>query len=179
MFGADAGIDFGAVKSHFGALKAFYYDCAEVPKKDETSEQFESRTDAQRRLFNQIRSLPGFHVRLGTLSGKAGKTRQKEVDVLLAVDMLTHTFYKNMARATLLAGDLDFRPIVESLVRLGAYVRVAYEPASASQDLCTAADEGVPRNIDDLWEWSDLEFRRHHKIPISENGGIQPESRTF
>jgi uncharacterized LabA/DUF88 family protein len=51
-------------------------------------------------------------VRQGWLSpGK--KRQQKEVDVLLAVDMLTRSFYKNMTKAVLLAGDRDFKPVVE------------------------------------------------------------------
>jgi uncharacterized LabA/DUF88 family protein len=78
----------------------------------ETDSAFDFRVKKQTDEFNAIRSLPGFHVRLGTLSGTGKRLRQKEVDVQLAVDMLTQAFAKNMNRATLIAGDLDFRPVV-------------------------------------------------------------------
>ena len=35
---------------------------------------------------------------------------------MIAVDMLTHPFDRNMERATLLAGDLDFKPLLDALV---------------------------------------------------------------
>jgi len=104
-------------------------------------------------------------VRLGSVTGRAGKIRQKEVDVLLAVDMLEHSFRKNMENAVLLAGDRDFVPIVESLVRLGTYVYVVYEPRSASPELHRAADVGIPLTFDHLYGWSDPSFRSVHHLP--------------
>ena len=79
-------------------------------RKDEDAADFAIREKAQRDEFNSIRSLAGFHVIEGTLSAK----RQKEVDVALAVDMLTHAFNHNMGWAHLIAGDLDFRPLVQA-----------------------------------------------------------------
>jgi uncharacterized LabA/DUF88 family protein len=49
--------------------------------------------------------------------------------------MLRHGFDGNMEKAVLLAGDLDFRPIVEALVRRGVFVEVWYEKNSAAQEL--------------------------------------------
>ncbi|MBD2254416.1 NYN domain-containing protein [Nostoc parmelioides] len=51
-------------------------------------------------------------------TGKA-KKEQKEIDIMIAVDMLTHSFQKNMDEATLLAGDLDFKPLIDALVLNG------------------------------------------------------------
>jgi hypothetical protein len=63
-------------------------------------------------FFARTGALSGVHVRLGTVTGK--RRRQKEVDILLATDMLTHGFNGNMKTAVLLSGDLDFRPIIEA-----------------------------------------------------------------
>ena len=77
------------------------------------------RIAAEESKYDQIQSVPGFHVRLGTVVGsKPRRLRQKEVDVQLAVDMLIHASRKNMSSATLITGDLDFRPVVRSLGRV-------------------------------------------------------------
>jgi len=107
-------------------------------------------------------------VRLGTLTGRRRRhkePRQKEVDVLLAVDMLTHGFNKNMTRAALLAGDLDFRPVVEALVRAGIFVEVWYEKRSGSKYLFWAADQGRPIEWHTLYYWNTDAFQMDHKFP--------------
>jgi hypothetical protein len=116
--------------------------------------------------MNTIRSQPGFHVRLGTQSGSGKRLRQKEVDVQLAVDMLTHAFAKNMSRATLIAGDLDFRPVVNSLIQLGTYVELRYGRKSAADELRWSADESRELTIDDLYYWTTAAFQKsHHPLP--------------
>jgi uncharacterized LabA/DUF88 family protein len=150
------------------AFKTFYYDCEDVRKDSESDEEFEARLRKQQDSFARIRSLPSMHVQLGKLTG-GRRRRQKEVDVLLAVDMLTHGFYKNMTRAVLLSGDLDFRPVVEALVRLGVYVEVWYEKPSASEELYLAADRGKEMDWHALYNWSDDAFRFAHSVPSQNN----------
>src|SRR5205823_6397478 len=62
----------------------------------------------------------------------------------LTVDMLEHSSHKNMDNALLVAGDEDFTPLVESVVRLGIWVEVYYDPRSAAEELYAAADRGIP-----------------------------------
>ncbi len=99
------------------------------------------------------------------MSGKRPKLRQKEVDVQLAVDMLTHGFSKNMSRAVLLSGDLDFRPIVEALVRGGVFVDVWYEKESAARELFWAADYGRALTFQDFYSMSDEKFTQENPLP--------------
>src|SRR5258708_30770666 len=80
--------------------------------------------------------------------------RQKEVDILLAVDMLTHGFNGSMQKAVLVAGDLDFRRIVEALVRNGVFVEIWYRRTSIAPDLPGAADFGQEIRFRRLYEWS-------------------------
>jgi hypothetical protein len=149
----------------FNCAKGFYYDCLDEQRSDEQIADYEIRKKGLEDTFNQIREIPGFHVRLGTLAGR----RQKEVDVALAVDMLTHAFYKNMSRAVLIAGDLDFRPLVDSLVRLGTYVEVASAKSNTAKPLQWAADWHRELTFDILYGWTTEEFRQLHPIPQRRN----------
>jgi len=176
FFGVDGEIDFAAVRGGTRALRVFYYDCLDdIQKSGEVDGQYQARLRKQEGIFSEIQSLPGYHVRLGSLSGKGTKTRQKEVDVLLAVDMLTHSHQKNMSRATLLSGDLDFKPVVECLVRQGTYIVVVFERRSAAADLYGSADWGRELRFHDIYHWSKKEFTAAHPIPTGTGGSAAPE----
>lgn len=174
LFGVPGEIDFQRLSATLtqharnSLTRIFYYACIDdIRKPSESEAQFEARVQQQNQFLKKIQSLPGFFVRLGTLTGRRpGKLRQKEVDVLLAVDMLEHSFRKNMEVALLIAGDRDFVPIIESLVRLGTYVHVVYHPGSVSPELYEAADVAMNLNIDHLWGWSPAEFGAQHPIPL-------------
>jgi len=131
----------------FGGAKTFYYDCLNDIKLDcESNEQFDLRLGAQEAEFEKIASHPDWHVRHGTLSGNSrpggrrARRQQKEIDVLLAVDMMNHAFRQNIERAVLVAGDLDFKPVVESLIQLGRHVTVAACEQTCHRELRLAAD---------------------------------------
>ena len=155
LFGVKGELDFRELKRLIGAGKVFYYDCLDdKPRENENQDDFERRIRESEDFFNSVQSLDGYHVIYGTLAGKPEKLRQKEVDVQLAVDMLTHAFHKNMTRAGLISGDLDFRPVVKSLVYLGTYVTVHHEKHSEARDLYRAADWGREINLYTWHSWS-------------------------
>jgi uncharacterized LabA/DUF88 family protein len=166
VLGDGGELEYQKISRSFDCAKAYYYDCLDEKKRDETDADFDSRRKAQEELFNRIREVPGFHVRTGTLSGR----RQKEVDVTLAVDMLTHAFYKNVSRAVLIAGDLDFRPVVDSLVRLGTWVEVASVRTTTAKPLQWAADQHRELTFSDFYDWSTEKFRSCHPIPRRDIG---------
>jgi uncharacterized LabA/DUF88 family protein len=171
LFGVDADLDLITVKNSFSPRKVFYYDCLDdVPRPQEPAADISSRVNQQQERFDKINSLPGFHVRLGTVAGKKpGKLRQKEIDVQLAVDMLTHAFGQNMTRATLLSGDLDFRPVVSALVSLGMWVNVAGKASSASKELYRAADAVREITIFEAHQWNVALFKESHPLPRLEH----------
>lgn len=110
FFGEKPDLDY---KSFFqGFEKVFYYDCFSEKKSGETEEQYKERRLLQENFFNSIRSIDGCHVFLGSTAGEGKKVRQKQIDVMIAVHMLTHTSRENMERTTLLSGDLDYKPLV-------------------------------------------------------------------
>jgi uncharacterized LabA/DUF88 family protein len=155
LFGDMYKIDFKLLMDSFAARRAYLYDCLDdVIREGETDDDFARRVKQQQDHFDAIDRTDGLHVRYGVLSGgKPKRRRQKEVDVLLAVDMLTHSFSKNMDEAVLLAGDLDFRPVVESVVRLGTRVSVAFERKTVASELLKEADVEREISITDLCNW--------------------------
>lgn len=121
-----------------GYRKVFYYDAVPGQEYGETIPAYERRVQPEHERFDRIKEMPYFHVVLGELKGQKPR-RQKRVDVSLAVDMLTHTFRKNMDHAVLFARDDDFTPLVQALVREGMNVTV-WHPDRAAKGLLNAAD---------------------------------------
>jgi hypothetical protein len=147
------------------AFRAYFYDCVDdLKRQGETEAEFCARVEAQEARFSRMRARPGLHVRLGTLTGER-RRRQKEVDILLAVDMLSHGFNHNMTHAILVTGDLDFRPVVETLVRNGVFVYVWYEKQSGAKELYWASDFGSEINWFQLHNWNTEDFKLAHPIP--------------
>ncbi len=68
----------------------------------------------------------------------------------------------------LIAGDLDFAPLVDALVRLGTYVKVICELRSAAKNLCSAADSTQYTNVHTLYNWSTPRFRKQYQLPAGE-----------
>lgn len=180
MFGVQAEIDYRFLFSRLhnymsGLRRVFYYDCLDdLQKNGESNTDFEARVQAQRTTFDLIQSTEGFHVRLGSLSGKGNRKRQKKVDVLLAVEALDHAFRNNMEQVCLITGDLDFSPLVDSLVKLGTYVKIMYEPRSAARELYAAADAAYPIRLYDVHSWSSEDFRQRHPIPQGLSNNAKP-----
>ena len=177
FFGSGGDLDFTQLKNGVGAKRAFYYDCLDDIQRDgESREDSQGRIAQQEEFFDGLRALEGYHVRLGTLSGAGKRPRQKEVDVLLAVDMLNHAVGGNMTEAVLVTGDRDFKPVVESLVQLGTYIRVYYERSSAAKELWQAADGAVDMTLSVLHPWSSQRFRTRNPIPYATGGSQIPEA---
>ncbi|CAN5514205.1 hypothetical protein BH10ACI1_BH10ACI1_34940 [soil metagenome] len=169
-FEEEVEFDFGYIKATFGAEKAFYYDCVDDIKNDtETDEEFEARVAAQEKKLNKIREVEGCHVFLGSLRrAKKRKNRgQKEVDVMLAVQMMEHAFRGNMDKAVLFSGDLDFRPLVESLVRLGLFIQVVADQKHFSSDLLYSADKHTKLNFKDYYDWTLKNFKIKNRLEIT------------
>ena len=159
--------------------KALYYDCLDdIARDGEPEEEYRRRVERQEKVFNEIRSLDRYHVQLGTLRGTQRRRRQKGVDVLLTVDMLTNAFRQNFTNAVLLAGDLDFKPVVQSLVQSGTDVLVLWDARSGSEELAFAADSQRRIMLDDLWNWSDhlLRSGSENLFPKRENWVTEPHT---
>ncbi len=166
-FGNDGEINYAVLKNQWQAFKLFYYDCLDDVRRDGESESdYQERVSNQQAQFDVIRSVVGAHVRLGSLTGRGEKRRrQKEVDILLTVDMMNHAIRQNMKRAVLLTGDRDFKPVVESLVQMGMFVEVAGDARHTSQQLVGAADSSKLLELQDYFVFSSNDLKSQHPFP--------------
>jgi len=98
---------------------------------------------------------------------------------MLATDMLTHGYDGNMEKAILLAGDLDFRPIIEALVRRGVLTEIWFEPKSAAKELPGAADFGFKIHFHQLWAWSNSDFQVRCRMPDVVTSAHMPDGRQY
>jgi uncharacterized LabA/DUF88 family protein len=67
---------------------------------------------------------------------------QKQVDILLGVDLVTLAAKNQITDAIILAGDSDFLPAIEMAKREGVAIHL-YHGAYPHSDLVAAADERV------------------------------------
>lgn len=109
-----------------------YYDAR--PTSD-TSESLEAYWEA-------IELLPDTDLGFGSLRGRP--RRQKGVDTLIAVDMLSGAFNRVFDVAILVAGDADFVPVVQEVRRLGLKVGLISESTSTAIELRRAVDRSQP-----------------------------------
>jgi len=165
FFKVDGDLDVEPILHQARASRAYFYDSVDTTRREgETDDAWQSRVKEREMFLASVQSLSGFHVRRGTVT--LGKRReQKEVDVQLTVDMLTYGFNGAMSKAVLLAGDRDFRPVVDALVRHGVFVDVWYHRNSFAQELPGAADFGHEIRFAQLYSWNSNAFQKAHRIP--------------
>jgi uncharacterized LabA/DUF88 family protein len=150
-------------------LKVFYYDCLPAKRASESDEENVARRAEKHAFFNELRELQGWHVSEGVARHrKKERQEQKEVDILIAVDMLTHTHRRNMHRLTFISGDQDFAPLIEAVVREGMYVELLYPEGRTSTDLRNFADVARPMDIDFLMGVATDAFLRSNGLPTRE-----------
>jgi len=161
-------IDYSLVQSIAGATKVFYYNAPPEPKTGEPEDEFLVRLRAYENLVSELYELPNWHVAAGvTKTRKNAKLpqSQKEVDVLIAVDMLSHTMRRNTTAMALIAGDRDFRPLVEALIREGMNLHLLFDPLSIDEELKRAADVRDKLHIRRLYDCLQPSFRDANAMP--------------
>jgi uncharacterized LabA/DUF88 family protein len=144
FYGVVPQIQYDVLASQLGSHRTYYYDAINYQQgAAETTDDYEARIRKAVALHDHISSQVGYHVREGHVrkSPQRKKQEQKGVDVQLAVDALEHAARGNMQRAILFSGDLDFEPLLTSLVRMGVHTKLVYVPGHATQELRQAADE--------------------------------------
>jgi uncharacterized LabA/DUF88 family protein len=158
-------IDYSMLAVNF--QKVFYYDCLPAQKKNESEKDYEIRRQSKLNLFNHLNSLDRFHVYEGTarFRDKQRGQEQKQVDIMMTVDMLRHSFRRNMEQATLLTGDLDFKPLIDALVQDGMYISLWYPKGETNYELVDAADSRLPITIYQVLAWCSPASQIKFKIP--------------
>lgn len=132
-------------------IRSYYYDA--VP---ETSDpDYNTMQD----YLSKIRGRDFLEVRLGRLkrSPKEGR-KQKGVDSLIAIDMLTKAYRDHYDIAVLVAGDDDFLDLVQAVKNAGKTIFGAYFEDSISKKLSDEFDRRLflKRDVLDSWRTSRL-----------------------
>ncbi|MCH7561067.1 MAG: NYN domain-containing protein [Thaumarchaeota archaeon] len=124
----------------------------EILVKQIATTMIDEKEQKQEEYVQKIRSLDLFDVRLGRLmlSTKGGSKnkenwsfRQKGVDSLVVLDMITKGFEGQYNTAILLAGDLDFIEIVNAVKHLGPNVVGAFFDKHINQKLEDSFDKKI------------------------------------
>ena len=108
-------------------LRSYYYDCPPFQGDPPTDDERE-RYGGYRRFTDALRYLPKFEVRLGRLQHQGQRPdgspifQQKQVDLLLGLDLALLSGKGQITHAALVAGDGDFVPAVQAAKREGVTV---------------------------------------------------------
>jgi hypothetical protein len=151
VYGREWDLSFPNIKKELGTLKLFFYDgLASDPDIEEAGNH------SRQEVYKEIQALPGCHVCLGRLkrpSSPKKAPRQKMVDVLLAVDSLSHVFRGNCKHVILIAGDADFAPIAEALNDFGAFVTLYAFSRHVAPELLSVVDDFKEKSFRDIQVW--------------------------
>lgn len=164
--GATLPIDWGRLRgSH---RKVFYYDAIPVQQHQEEDGAYAARVAPKRAELAAIERQPGYHVRSGdAVHRKRRGNEQKMVDVQLAVDALLMASRGLFNSATLITGDLDFKPLVSALVDMGVDVHLQYPFGETNDDLLAAADRADPILLPTCIGWLEAGFLEANPMPYA------------
>jgi len=90
-------------------IRAYYYDGIVDPRGDPDG------YEEQDAYFDRIRSKKQYEIRLGRLIKTEKGSRQKGVDILIAVDMLSKGYLRHYDIAAFLGGDDDFVDLITAV----------------------------------------------------------------
>ena len=137
-------------------LRCVYFNC--LPYQSQTPTQDE--IDAYRKkdgFYQRLQKLDRFEVKLGHLAfrgfdevSKKPVLEQKQVDVLLAVEMVYAAARKSADTIILISGDGDFLPAVQLVKREGLTFCLAHGPMDGTANLTVQQE---------LWETADLRLK--------------------
>ncbi len=134
-------------------IRVYYYN-ARVGLKEEPD-----RYHDQQKFFNSISAVPYCELRLGRLvyhNWPNTPPYEKGVDILMATDMITHSYKNNYDVAVAVAGDSDFVPAIQAVKDNGKNVEVAlFGKESSSLPLRKVADRVLDinkRTLNKCWK---------------------------
>lgn len=125
-------------------LRTYYYHS--LPYQGNPPPEEQSRYSGRRSFFNALERLPRYTVRLGRLA-YVGRSRrggpifeQKQVDIILGVDLVLLAAKHLIQEAILVTGDSDFIPAIAVAKSEGVLVRL-YHGHNPHNSLWQEADE--------------------------------------
>ncbi len=132
-------------------IRAYYYDGKpdlrdvenfEVSKQDEVRKKIEDALKVQHEELTKIRNTDLFDVRLGhaVVTGNLD-FRQKGVDLLIGIDMITKAYQGQYDIGVLVAGDSDFIELVQAVKNIGPRIVGVYFKGNIRNELTDSFDK--------------------------------------
>ena len=125
-------------------IRVYYYN-ARVGLKEEPE-----RYRDQHKFFNSVEAIPYCELRLGRLvynNWPNSPPYEKGVDILMATDMITHSYKNNYDVAIVVAGDNDYVPAIQAVKDNGKNTEVAlFGKQSSSLQLRKVTDTVIDIN---------------------------------
>ena len=118
-------------------LRTYYYDCPPFLSEPPTPEELQ-RESGRHRFFDALSYLPRFEVRLGRLQHQGYRPdgspifQQKQVDLLLGLDLALLSVRGWITHVALVAGDGDFVPAVRAAKQEGVAVWLFHGPRAGA-----------------------------------------------
>ena len=112
-------------------LRTYYYTCEPWQSNPPTEDERRRISNAQK-FRGYLQRIPNFEVRLGRLAYRGittdGKVilEQKQVDILLALELVRMSMKRAISRAILITGDSDFVPAINLAKDEGIEVFLAH-----------------------------------------------------
>ena len=129
-------------------LRTYFYDALPYKSKLPTEEEKRNYDKKQRYLYS-LNQLPRYTVRYGKCirrTSSSGKYQysQKQVDVLLSVDLAKLSAKGKIQYAAILSGDSDFVPAINLAKEEGVMIYLFHEEDFPKNELWLLVDERVP-----------------------------------
>lgn len=148
--------------------KVFYYDSLPVKRNEDSDAEYAILKKSTEDYFENLEMTDRFHVYLGASQRRRNRPEQKQVDIMIAIHMLQHSFHKNMHSATLLSTDSDFIPLLDALVDNGMITTLWYgdtQHCRAKKELLIAADRKIKLSIKTIYAACTTSFKIEKSIP--------------
>ena len=125
-------------------LRAYYYNCHRLIREGHEEEDRAYQVK-QNGFFHSLSMIPQFECKFGKLkqyTNQFGKDEfvQKQVDVLMAIDVVTLSAKKLINHAKIIAGDSDLIPAVQVAKNEGVVVELFYLYGTADVELLKTVD---------------------------------------
>jgi uncharacterized LabA/DUF88 family protein len=128
-------------------------------------EAFEDRSNAtdQDKFLSSLYDTPYLEVKLGIWKQRGATMVEKGVDVMLAVDLVTHAYKDHYDSAIIVSGDADFYPALQAVKDVGKQVEVAAFDQNISSEAARVSDLHLKLNktfFTGLWMTRTLQKQR-------------------
>lgn len=131
-------------------LRAYYYFCPPYISDPPTNEE-KLRQSSFNKFLYSLHSIPRLTLRQGKLEKRPNGFKQKRVDIMMAVDLVTLSSRNQIQSAIIIAGDSDLIPAIDAAKNNATIIYLYYHSKCVHDELLNACDERISMDYK-LWE---------------------------